>query len=369
MEKKIKGGFLIDFVRMMRNKKDADWSKHLTLGDLALLRRQIRVGEWYPFETFERLGLALVHELANDDLEIIRLWGRMSTEVLCQRYKNLAEGVGPNEAMIRFMVTRENFFNFDAVSLVVQFKNYARVKIAYGMNPLAEEAAVWQTLGYFERLLELSGANNVRHNFVSRAWTGAPATVMELNWSNVSPEMKVQGSLFLDYVRMLKSKKDVDWSECLLSRDMGFLAAEIKPEEWYPFETYERMGMAILAQIAENDMELVRLFGQTEVASLNKLYPQLVAKGDPRESLMRLHVLRRSFFSFEAMNIAAMHGNYAKIRIDWKMCRCAEEAACMQLLGILQGMLQMSGAGDIKASFSSKSWEGYPDTILEVNWK
>jgi hypothetical protein len=59
------------------------------------------------------------------------------------------------------------------------------VRIAYGMGPVAEEAASMQAVGFFERLLEISGAENVFAKLAERAWAGAPETRLELSW-NVS---------------------------------------------------------------------------------------------------------------------------------------------------------------------------------------
>ena len=38
---------------------------------------------------------------------------------------------------------------------------------------------------------------------------------------------QVKGTLFVDYVRMLRSRKDVDWTRYLKADDLPFLAARI----------------------------------------------------------------------------------------------------------------------------------------------
>jgi hypothetical protein len=43
---------------------------------------------------------------------------------------------------------------------------------------------------------------------------------------------KVKGVLFADYVRMLKSRKGVDWSRYLKPEDMIFLDQKILESEW-----------------------------------------------------------------------------------------------------------------------------------------
>ncbi len=248
-------------------------------------------------------------------------------------------------------------------------KNYGKLEINYFMGKVAEKTAVYQTLGYFERLLELSGANNVQSNFVSETWAGAPSTILEISWSNAKPEMKVKGGLFVDYVRMLKKKKGIDYSKYLLPRDLPFLQEKISPSEWYPFETFERMGIAILNEIAQGDTEAVLAFGQISVNEMAKAFSSLICVGDPRESLMRFQVLRSSFFNFNAVTIESIYGDFAKIRIEYAMSRSAEEAACCQAAGFFVQLLRLSGAKEVVYKFASKSWQGDSTAILELKWK
>jgi hypothetical protein len=55
------------------------------------------------------------------------------------------------------------------------------------MGAIAEEVASHQTMGFFEKLLELAGATDVYARFVQRSWKGDPRTLIALAW--VSPEL------------------------------------------------------------------------------------------------------------------------------------------------------------------------------------
>jgi hypothetical protein len=52
-------------------------------------------------------------------------------------------------------------------------------------------------------------------------------------------ERRVKGSLFVDCVRMLRSRADVDWSKHLQPVDLGYLVQRIDREAWYPMATFE----------------------------------------------------------------------------------------------------------------------------------
>ena len=79
----VKGTLFVDYVRMLRAKKDADWARYLTPSDLEYIGKRIISDEWYPMTTFERMGLAILAEVAEGDLRLVKEWGRMSIDWLC----------------------------------------------------------------------------------------------------------------------------------------------------------------------------------------------------------------------------------------------------------------------------------------------
>src|SRR4051794_25387976 len=110
----------------------------------------------------------------------------------------------------------------------------------------------------------------------------------------------VRGVLFLDYVRMLRSQKAVNWADHLAPEDLPYLQQQVDPTAWYPMATFERMGNSILKVVANNAMLPVKLWGQMSASQLRTANPTLLAKGDPVETLTRFRVLRDTFFDFAA---------------------------------------------------------------------
>jgi hypothetical protein len=178
----------------------------------------------------------------------------------------------------------------------------------------------------------------------------------------------VKGTLFADYVRMLRGRKDVDWSRHLEPADKVFLVERIEADSWYPMDTFERMGLAILAEIAGGDLEVVRGFGSMSMDWLVKEYAALVAHGDPRDSLMRFKVLRGSFFDYSALELTAVSDGEASLRVNYGMSALAEEAAAWQTLGFFQRLLEVAGGSDVQAWFASRSWAGGLVTEIQMRW-
>lgn len=178
----------------------------------------------------------------------------------------------------------------------------------------------------------------------------------------------VKGVLFLDYVRMLRSHKGVDWFHQLPPEDHHLLGDRIDPRGWYPMDAFERFGELILEYVARGDLEAVRMWGRLSVDLLRASTPMLVEPGDPIETLNRFRVLRGTYFDFEALQVPMLHDGEAQVVVGYHMGPLAEQAAAVQTLGFFERLLEAAGAVDIEASFAQRSWVGDPQTLLRLRW-
>jgi hypothetical protein len=168
---------------MLRSYKGVDWSMYLTATDVQHLSARIQPAEWYPMEAFERMGLAILSEIARNDLTLVKHFGRVSLDALCRQYDNLVAPGDPHESLLRFKVLRQSFFDFPALEIKDVRENQAVAHVAYGMGSMAEEAATYQTMGFFERLLERSGGAPARVSLAARSWGRDPATLIHMSWN------------------------------------------------------------------------------------------------------------------------------------------------------------------------------------------
>jgi len=179
----------------------------------------------------------------------------------------------------------------------------------------------------------------------------------------------VRGILFVDYVRMLRAQKRIDWAAHLPASDVALLAATIAPEAWYPMAAFERMGNQILRHVAQDQLFPVQLWGRYSARTLHAANPTLLAPDDPIETLNRFRVIRETFFDFEALKVLMLLDGEAHVVIRYHMGMPAEEAACVQTLGFFEGLLELAGAKDIEASFRERSWANALRTVLVLRWQ
>ncbi|MGZ5966280.1 MAG: hypothetical protein ACXWP4_01335 [Polyangiales bacterium] len=162
--------------------------------------------------------------------------------------------------------------------------------------------------------------------------------------------------------------KEIDWSSMLTPEDLGYLQQKIDPSAWYPMESFERMGNAILRRLANNDVQSVRMWGRFSAEPLRNANPQLVAENDPVETLMRFRVLRSGFFDFEGLELPALTDDHAEVVVRYHMGATAEEAAAHQTLGFFEKLLELAGATGVLARFTERSWKGDARTLISIDW-
>jgi hypothetical protein len=166
---------------MIRGYKPGQWDAHLELSDLRYLTERIEPDAWYPMETFERMGLAILAEI-QPSLEAIRFWGRFSVDALARANPSLVVPGDALDTLARFRVLRASFFDYAALAVTDVSHGEANLVISYEMSPRAEEAASYQTVGFFERLLEVAGATLITASFTSKSWEGELVTTARLLW-------------------------------------------------------------------------------------------------------------------------------------------------------------------------------------------
>jgi len=175
--------------------------------------------------------------------------------------------------------------------------------------------------------------------------------------------------LFAEYARMIRGNKTFDWSAQLAPEDLPFLGVRIDPPGWYPMETFERFGNAILTNVANNDLQAVRMWGRFSVDQQSAQRPELVVAGDPVETLQRFRVLRATFFDFPALEISMLLDDEAEVVIAYGMGARAEEAASFQTMGFFERQLELAGASNVTAKFKERAWAGDARTLLALSWE
>lgn len=179
----VRGVLYVDYVRMLRRQMPA-WRETLSPEDVALVGARIDVDAWYPMSSFERLGLAILDHVVGGEVDSIRLWGRQQVQAVLAFLPALRVDDDPRDAIMRFQAFFSSLFDFEAVVLDAVDDEEALIRVTYGMVARAEEAATWQTVGFYEELVAASGGREATGRLRSRSWLpGEPATTFAVTWT------------------------------------------------------------------------------------------------------------------------------------------------------------------------------------------
>lgn len=179
----------------------------------------------------------------------------------------------------------------------------------------------------------------------------------------------VKGLLFVEYIRMMKRMKGVDWTPYLEPRDQRFFQEMIIPSMWYPLESYQRCGAAVFEQVAKKNLDASRLWGRASLDSLHQVYKNLlIEEGNPLRSVEKFSKIYRRFFDFQGFALTVLDGHHLEIKVSPEFGELAVAAYSHQMLGFFERLLELARAPEGRALFVRKRWEGDPETVIDVRW-
>jgi hypothetical protein len=179
---KVKGSIFIEFVKAIRANKTGVFDKYLTDEDREIISQRIMPNIWYPYETFKHCLWAFFEVMANKNLETIKGWGRLYSELVMPKiYAAILRTDDPLSFIKRVGVFERNFFDFGRVEMVLERNTQA----VYTVTDLDPQFAPIQYMlfGWIERIMELCGAKNLRCTTLTKSWEGAANTSVRLTWT------------------------------------------------------------------------------------------------------------------------------------------------------------------------------------------
>ena len=121
--------------------------------------------------------------------------------------------------------------------------------------------------------------------------------------------MKVKGTMIVDYVRLIRAHKDIDWDKWLADEDWEIINSNLMASSWYPYLLFSRMGWAAYQEIAGGDPEMIRAFGRFNMQNLLKVYKNLLTPNDPVASVTKVARTWGNFFQGDGVESTIMdHG-------------------------------------------------------------
>jgi uncharacterized protein (TIGR02265 family) len=183
-------------------------------------------------------------------------------------------------------------------------------------------------------------------------------------------ERKAKGTVLLDFIRMIKANKHLDWSNYLKPEDWEIFDSIILPAKWYPFDLYYRCSFAVFNVLGKGDMAVARAFGQSLATKLfETTYTSMVQRQDPMLGLQHFAQTYGSLFNFSLVRMEKVGPRHARMFHDFEATDKGNDAYGQQLKGMFEVLVQKTGGKNGKVEIGAKQWEGASATSFEVTWE
>lgn len=167
--RKVKGAAFMNFAKVIRADKSGVYNKYLKEDDLELINRKIQPINWYPYDAYKRCFNAVFEVAGKNNPDNLKEWGRLYCEkILNDFFKITIKQGNPLEYIKRIPVYIQNFYDFGNTTVTVENPQSAILEL-YDYDPDFVPFYIFMH-GWFQRVVELCGAQNVKCQFVEKSW-------------------------------------------------------------------------------------------------------------------------------------------------------------------------------------------------------
>jgi hypothetical protein len=162
----VKGTWIVNYVKIIRADRDKKWDRYLAPEDWEIVNQRVLSSQWYSYESFQRIGLAVFKESAGSNLDTVRAFGRLMLDDLVKVYKTILKEGDPHASVQKFVALRETFFkDVEGYTRVIDqgsdWLDYKLMMVERDLKTEVAEAFATQMAGSLEALVERTGAKNV----------------------------------------------------------------------------------------------------------------------------------------------------------------------------------------------------------------
>jgi hypothetical protein len=182
--------------------------------------------------------------------------------------------------------------------------------------------------------------------------------------------MQVKGTWIMNYIKIIRADKDREWDQYLEPEDWEIINGRVLSSQWYSYESFSRIGLAVFKEAAGSDLGAVRAFGRLMLEDLVKVYKTILIQGDPHGSVQKFVALRETFFKdVEGYTRIIDQGSdwldYKLMMVERDLKLEAAEAFATQMAGSLEALVEKTGAKNVKVDIKRED-DGF---LIRLKWE
>ena len=145
------------------------------------------------------------------------------------------------------------------------------------------------------------------------------ASFPRVSEKGAEPRLRVKGSMLLDFVKVIRRNRELDWDKYLTIGDREMMEEMIIPSKWYPVDVFRRAAMAVYELIGQGKPESARAWGRESVERIpEELYQSFFAKNDPKRAVRNWVNVNTRVFDFLRFRFSESGEKEIKVSITGK---------------------------------------------------
>lgn len=179
----------------------------------------------------------------------------------------------------------------------------------------------------------------------------------------------VKGTMLIDYARMIRANKDLEWNKYLESEDWEIVNKTLLSSSWYPFNFFNRCANASFQILGKGKLELARSDGRRLAKRLfETTYKFVVNSKDPARALKQFVVTYGNMFNFSVLKYENVGPCHVKIHFNHDGLKKDTLPYMHQLIGMLETLVQMTDGRNVKVSITDKIVQGVLECVFDITW-
>jgi len=179
----IKGIFLKDYVELLKQTPELEWSRYLTAADWEIARSMIVPAQWYPAETMAHIGRGIFEMRTQSNYAAVRAHGRArATDSFDPATLKFLLKHDPAASLQAYAMIARRYIDEITVTLEKSGPGMAEVCFAPVDNVPAWDLFREIQAGTLEKLVELNGGKDPRAEFISELRSGREACLIRVRW-------------------------------------------------------------------------------------------------------------------------------------------------------------------------------------------
>lgn len=187
-----------------------------------------------------------------------------------------------------------------------------------------------------------------------------------------NPEIKVKGSIFVIFVKIIRGTKDERLNRYLSDEDRKIISQRIFPSGWYPMDTFWHCLRACYEVFGEKKPRNAREWGKVMgIQLLTGTYKDVLstANTDLPSAVRTFAMVSKTFFSHSHFELNSLEGRNAKLKLTQASDNSAAMVFYFIICGFLEKYIELAGGKNCRVNFSEMVENDKKTVIFDANWE